>query len=324
MVRTSRIRLFWVVVVSLERKEVFLYTIFMDQRKYLVFKPTVQKFVETYSFCFNVKVTFYSLDLEELLVGLHATDDDYCSLIQANLQIRYRCLQQDHMICQQCNESGQLLVYTCHGGLTEAVIPIRLSGNLVCYALIGQFRTSDVIPPSITQLWLGQGLDLSVLQEAFLKRPLYDTVMLEKMFELFRGSLGLLIETESLKLRQPDLIERILSYIDENIDKTIAITDVAKAVHRSPSSITHTLQAQIGLSFQRLLISKRIANFERLVLFDPTLQIQEAARASGYEDPLYFSRLYKKYRDQSPREFLCYAQSSTLEQKNRYLSKPIH
>lgn len=324
MVRPSSIGLFRDVVVSLERKGVFLYTIFMDQRKYLVFKPTVQKFVETYSFCFNVKVTFYSLDFEELLVGLHATEDDYCSLIQANLQIRYRCLQQDHMICQQCKNKEQLLVYTCHGGLTEAVLPIQLSGNLVCYALIGQFRTSDGIPPSITQHWLGHGLELSVLQEAFLKRPLYDTVMLEKMFELFRGSLGLLIETESLKLRQPDLVEKILSYIDNNIANAIAISDVAKAVHRSPSSITHTLQAQIGLSFQRLLISKRIANFERLILHDPTLQIQEAARASGYGDPLYFSRLYKKYRDQSPSEFLGHVLSSTLEQKKRYLSQPVH
>jgi len=284
----------------------------------------VQKFVESYSYCFNVKVTFFSLDLEELLVGLHSASDDYCSLIQTNLQIRYRCLQQDHMICQQCKEQGKQLVYTCHGGLTEAVIPIQLLGNLVCYALIGQFRTSDTIPRSIATLWLDSGFELSVLEAAFLKRPLFDTTKLEKMFELFRVSLGLLIETEGLKLRQPDLVERILTYIDDNIDKTIAIADVAKAVYRSPSSITHTLQAQIGLSFQQLLITKRLANFERVILHDPSLQIQEAARISGYDDPLYFSRLYKKHRGQSPSDFLAHAQVSTQEKQKRYLSQPLH
>jgi len=148
--------------------------------------------------------------------------------------------------------------------------------------------------------------------------------MLEKMFELFRVSLGLLIETEGLKLRQPDLVERILTYIDDNIDKAIAIVDVAKAVYRSPSSITHTLQAQIRLSFQQLLITKRLANFERVILHDPSLQIQEAARISGYDDPLYFSRLYKKHRGQSPSDFLAHAQVSTQEKQKRYLSQPLH
>lgn len=303
---------------------VFLYNLCMDQRKYLVFNPAVQKFVESYSYCFNVKITFFSLDLEELLVALHSASDDYCSLIQTNLQIRYRCLQQDRMICQQCKEQGQQLVYTCHGGLTEAVIPIELSGSLVCYALIGQFRTSASIPQSIAQPWLEHGFEFSVLEDAFLKRPLYDTTMLERMFDLFRVSLSLLIETNSLKLRQPDLIEKILMYIDDNIDKAIAIADVAKAVNRSPSSITHSLQAQIGLSFQKLLITKRLSNFERVILQDPTLQIQEAVRASGYEDPLYFSRLYKKYRGQSPRDFLSHAQVTNQDTQKRYLSQPLH
>ncbi len=303
---------------------VVLYNLCMDQRKYLVFNPAVQKFVESYSYCFNVKITFFSLDLEELLVALHSASDDYCSLIQTNLQIRYRCLQQDRMICQQCKEQGQQLVYTCHGGLTEAVIPIELSGSLVCYALIGQFRTSASIPQSIAQPWLEHGFEFSVLEDAFLKRPLYDTTMLERMFDLFRVSLSLLIETNSLKLRQPDLIEKILMYIDDNIDKAIAIADVAKAVNRSPSSITHSLQAQIGLSFQKLLITKRLSNFERVILQDPTLQIQEAVRASGYEDPLYFSRLYKKYRGQSPRDFLSHAQVTNQDTQKRYLSQPLH
>lgn len=302
---------------------VFLYTSVMGQRKYLVFNPAVQKFVESYSYCFNVKVTFFSLDLEELLVGGHTADDDYCSLIQNTLQIRYRCLHQDHMICQQCKEQAQQLIYTCHGGLTEAVIPIQLSGNLVCYALIGQFRTSGTIPRPILDLWQEHGAGLSILEEAFLKRPLYGTVMLEKMFELFRVSLHLLIETDSLKLRQPDLVEKVLSYIDDTIDKPITIGEVAKAVHRSPSSITHTLQVQMGLSFQQLLTNKRLANFERVILLDPTLHIRQAASASGYEDPLYFSRLYKKHRGQSPSDFLAHAKSSPHEQKKRYLSQPL-
>lgn len=308
---------------SLESMPLLLYTTLMDQRKYLVFNPAVQKFVESYSYCFNVKVTFFSLEIEELLVGLHSLDDDYCTLIQDKLHLRYRCLQQDRMICQQSKDDGQRLVYTCHGGLTEAVIPIEIAGSLVCYALIGQFRTSETLEPSIVRSWLQSGFELAILEEAFLKRPLYDTPMLEKMFELFKVSIGLLIETESLRVRQPDLIEKVLMYLDTNIGESITLADVSKAVHRSPSSITHTLQAKLGCSFQQLLINKRLATFEHAILRDPGLQIQEAARRAGYQDPLYFSRLYKKNRGQTPSEFQAFAEVSAKEQHVRYLSSPI-
>ena len=295
----------------------------MEERKYIVFNPEVQRLVESYSYCFNVKVTFYSLDLEELLVGPHSAVDDYCSLIQKKLHIRYRCLKQDHMICQQCRKQKQRVVYTCHAGLTEAVIPIHISGSLVCYALIGQFRTTNVIPSSIMQLCQEKNLEGSVLEDAFMKRPIYDNTMLQNMFELFRTTLSLLIETQAMKLRQPDLIERILAYIDANIGHPIAMDDVARFVNMSRSSITHTLQQQIKLSFQQLLINKRLANFEYLILNDPSLQIQQAALLSGYHDPLYFSRLYKKNRGQTPSEFLHHTQFSANDQRERYLSKPL-
>ena len=204
-----------------------------------------------------MKVTF-SPGNRGAVGGLHSLDDDYCTLIQDKLHLRYRCLQQDRMICQQSKDDGQRLVYTCHGGLTEAVIPIEIAGSLVCYALIGQFRTSETLEPSIVRSWLQSGFELAILEEAFLKRPLYDTPMLEKMFELFKVSIGLLIETESLRVRQPDLIEKVLMYLDTNIGESITLADVSKAVHRSPSSITHTLQAKMGCSFQQLLINKRL------------------------------------------------------------------
>lgn len=295
----------------------------MEERKYIVFNPEVQRLVESYSYCFNVKVTFYSLNLEELLVGPHSASYDYCSLIQKKLHIRYRCLKQDQMICQQCRKQKQRVVYTCHAGLTEAVIPIHISGSLVCYALIGQFRTTNVIPTSIMHLCQEKNFEESVLKDAFMKRPIYDNAKLQNMFELFRTTLSLLIETQAMKLRQPDLIEMILSYIDENIGHPIAMDDVAKFVNMSRSSITHTLQQQIKLSFQQLLINKRLANFEFVILNDPSLQIQQAALLSGYNDPLYFSRLYKKNRGQTPSEFLHHAQLSANEQKARYLSKPL-
>lgn len=302
-----------------------VYTWAMEDRKYILFNPAVQSFIESYSYCFNVKVTFYSLNLEELLVGPLCATDDYCSLIQQKLHVRHRCLKQDHMMCEQCKEEQQLLVYTCHGGLTEAVIPIHLGETLVCYAFIGQFRTTNTLPRSMEKLAQQKCVELSLLREAFLQRPTYDRAMLDHMFSLFKTSLSLLIETQALKLRQPLLVEKVIAYIDEHISSKITLDAVAQAVHMSRSSITHTLQAEIHQSFQQLLTMRRLATFELHIMRDPNLQIQQAALLSGYDDPLYFSRVYRKWRGQSPTEFvqaakhLQYENSSLMSLNSLYV-----
>jgi len=44
--------------------------------------------------------------------------------------------------------------------------------------------------------------------------------------------------------------------------------------------------------------------FESIIADDPSLPIQEAAFRVGYEDPLYFSRIYKKFRMTSPSSYI--------------------
>jgi AraC-like DNA-binding protein len=54
------------------------------------------------------------------------------------------------------------------------------------------------------------------------------------------------------------------------------------------------------MSFKQLCILKRIERFEHIVAAKQGITIAEAAYQTGYEDAMYFSRLYKKVRHISP------------------------
>jgi AraC-like DNA-binding protein len=41
---------------------------------------------------------------------------------------------------------------------------------------------------------------------------------------------------------------------------------------------------------------KKIQKFENIISVQPDILIKDAAAQVGYEDPLYFSRLYRKVR----------------------------
>jgi len=86
----------------------------------------------------------------------------------------------------------------------------------------------------------------------------------------------------------------------ENLSRSLTLAELAEQVHLSPSRFAAVFLKQTGLSplahFQRLKIQRARALLER-----PEMSISEVALAVGYQDPLYFSRLFRKATGVSPR-----------------------
>lgn len=270
----------------------------------LFFNPLVKQLIDSFSFCFDVKITFYSLNLEEWLVGYHSAASDYCTMIQSQLKIRYRCLHQDTSMCQRCNKLKRQFSYRCHGGLTEAVFPIIMDGGLVAFAMIGQFRMTDTLPSDMLNRWKSAGFDEKALKKAFFDRPFFSSERLEKMLYIFSTTLFFLINTQNMAIRKTELVERVLSYVDAHMSEPISIEEVSQALGKSSSTITHTLKNKLDLSFKQLVISQKLMRFDRLIMHDPDLPIMQASRMVGYDDALYFSRLYHSKRFSTPSEFV--------------------
>jgi AraC-like DNA-binding protein len=107
-----------------------------------------------------------------------------------------------------------------------------------------------------------------------------------------------------MNVRRPGLTEQISHWLEEHITEPVSIDDIAAAMYRSPSTIYHTIKQRLGSSFKQLGILKRIERFESIIAAEPDITIQEAVARVGYNDPLYFSRVYKKIRLVSPSTYI--------------------
>lgn len=270
----------------------------------LFYTPEVKQLIEDFSYCFDVKITFFSPEMYEYLVGYHTRSSDFCTLMQSGLNARYRCIQQDKLMCSRCREEGVKQIYVCHAGLVEVIIPIVFEGEISAYAFIGQFRSSDNIPDLLLEEWKRASLDEKELISAFFDRPMYTGEKLDKMIRLFSQNLELLLSSRSLKIFHPSITEEVISYIDQNIGRKIDIAEVASYLSKSESTVSHSVKRELGISFKELLISRRISAFEHLIISYPELQVKEAALQVGYDDALYFSRLYRQKRGCSPSSFV--------------------
>jgi two-component system response regulator YesN len=98
-----------------------------------------------------------------------------------------------------------------------------------------------------------------------------------------------------------DFIERGLRYIDEYFHRSdLTLEEVANFVQRSPSYFSHILSKKRAQTFRQYLTDVRIKQAKHL-LSTTLLTVREIAFAVGYDDPNYFSRLFKDYIGSPPR-----------------------
>ena len=98
------------------------------------------------------------------------------------------------------------------------------------------------------------------------------------------------------------IIDRAKEYINENFRRDISLDDVSREVDISPYYFSKLFKQETGKNFIEYLTEIRLKNAREL-LQDSRLSIKEICAQSGYSDPNYFSRIFKKYEGVTPSEF---------------------
>ena len=97
-------------------------------------------------------------------------------------------------------------------------------------------------------------------------------------------------------------IERAAAYFNENYNTKISIDDYAESLHISTNWFIHNFKQYAGMSPAQYILSLRMVNAQSL-LERTTYNIKEISEIVGYENPLYFSRVFKKEIGKSPTQY---------------------
>ena len=116
-----------------------------------------------------------------------------------------------------------------------------------------------------------------------------------------------LIEESTITDMDKDFIKRINHIIEQNIDNTdFCIADIISALGVSRTILYTKMRSLMNISIGDYIRKKRLQKARALLLTD--LNISEVAYRTGFSEPNYFSKVFRKEFGISPSEFI--AQSS--------------
>jgi YesN/AraC family two-component response regulator len=100
-----------------------------------------------------------------------------------------------------------------------------------------------------------------------------------------------------------DLIKAVGLYLQENYRQSYSLERLAETFGCKPAYLLRQYRKATGSTPTQDLIRLRIDKAKRLLVGHPQLEVKQVADAVGYEDPLYFSRLFKRETGLNPSAF---------------------
>lgn len=98
------------------------------------------------------------------------------------------------------------------------------------------------------------------------------------------------------------IILKARAFIDRNFHRDLTLEEVSREVHVSPYYFSKLFKEQTGDNFINYLTLRRVETAKQL-LADGRRNIKTICNEIGYNDPNYFSRLFKRFEGVTPTEY---------------------
>jgi two-component system, response regulator YesN len=103
--------------------------------------------------------------------------------------------------------------------------------------------------------------------------------------------------------REEELVKAIKVYLQENYREPYSLEKLSATFDCKAAYLLRLYNKITGSTPTQELIKLRVEKAKRLLAGHPNLEIKQVSSAVGYEDPLYFSRLFKRETGLAPTAF---------------------
>ena len=192
--------------------------------------------------------------------------------------------------------------------------PTTLTGEQVLDAILAFQKEEDIgmiILDSIPALLPAQALENDMEKDPGMRgtiaKPLHRFLIAMSSLVNERNNIFIMInryikEGKKSGSEIQNEIDRATHYFNENYNKPLNIDEYAESRHMSTCWFIRSFKQILKVTPMQYILSLRMANAQSL-LETTEYNISEIAEAVGYDNALYFSRLFHKHVGVSPSEY---------------------
>ncbi len=135
------------------------------------------------------------------------------------------------------------------------------------------------------------------------KHPGWKAAVYGNTLELVTMLYRAVLDKDSLHLKSemPELLDKILAYVEDHLSEEITLDNTGKRFFVSRSTISNIFRKEIGISFYRYVTQRRLVAAKNYILEGMSMEV--IAEKVGFSDYSSFYRAFKNEYGISPRQF---------------------
>ena len=225
---------------------------------------------------------------------------DFCMKVRKHKSLAKKCLECDAAGFASSKRSGELNIYKCHMGLTEAVIPIFYSGEVIGFILFGQLIDEGAVEEIVGNI---KGLKLSdeaELLEAITKMERTSHKIIHASARLMSMCASYAHFVKVLNLNRDSISVNIARFIEDNI-KDVDIKMITDSYAISQGTLYNISKEAFGMGISDHIREQRLKRAISLIE-SGNMPIYRIAEEVGIGDANYLTKLIKKATGKTPRQ----------------------
>lgn len=250
----------------------------------------------------GTNITIFNIE-GDVLVSYPNIHKSFCAFINNSKNGNEQCMKCDRKAFNRVKKSGKIELYKCHLNLYEICVPLYTYGTLAGYLMTGQATDgSDYEKEIIKKLAEPFFTDKDSLEKSLNQIPKRSKEQLEAYASIIEVYANYFTLSNKIHKQKDNLAASVKEYIQKNCTKDISLEHLCLKFNCSKSTIVNSFKQEFNTSIHKYLTDLRI-NKSCDYLINSNLSIQQIAELTGFNDPNYFSKVFKKSLDITPKQY---------------------
>jgi ligand-binding sensor protein len=226
---------------------------------------------------------------------------DFCQYVRSSAAGAAKCEECDKNGFDICKRTKEPYRYTCHMGLTECVAPLLHRGECVGYLMIGQTSGSRPRDGLLLQKADEYSLSYDKLKNYCSLIEFSEDEKISAAISIMEACAGYLYLNNYVH-GVDSIGTKIDNYIVSNLRSDLSVNSLCSALKLSRVNLYSSVSNAFGTTPAEYIKRCRLDEACRLLRVTD-MKITEIADRVGISDYNYFSKLFKKTYNVSPREY---------------------
>jgi len=245
----------------------------------------------------KIRIVIFDANFREVL-AYPQEKEDFCALLRADPAGEAGCQVSDKGGCLKCAKAKKLVVYRCHAGLTEAVVPIIDKSDVLAYVMFGQIipqESCEATRAKIRKKYPGFASTIDQI-------PVKSSEELGAAATILQAITSYVMTNRWVVPGKSEFIRQLDRYIEDHLSQTITAEEICAAFRIGRTRLYEISMEYLGCGLAAYIRNQRIRHAQHM-LRETDLPITDIAYTVGFSDYNHFSRVFKQHVGISARQF---------------------